>query len=59
MEELDGQLKSLSEIMEDCIHTVQINMLDGPSKSSSKIADGFVLPIEDGLQRTDISLLSN
>ena len=35
--------------LEDRIHIVQINLLDSPSKSSSEIADGFILPLEDGL----------
>ena len=59
MEEWGGRPKAPSEISEDLIHTVRISLLDGLSKSSSEIADGFVLPLEDGLQRTDISLLSN
>ena len=59
MEEWGGQPKAPSEILEDRIHTVRINLLDGSSKSSSEIEDGFILPLEDGLQRTDISLMSN
>ena len=59
MEEWDGQPKAPSEILEDRIHTVRINMLDNPSKSSGEITDGLVLPLEDGFQRTDVSLLSN
>ena len=38
-----------SRVLEDCIHTVRINLLDDLSKSSSEIADGFGLPLEDGL----------
>ena len=56
---MGGQPKAPPEILEDHIRTVQINMLDGLSKPSSEIADGYVLPLEDGLQRTDISLMSN
>ena len=59
MEEWGGQPKTPSENLKDRIHTVQVNLLDDLSKSSSKIADGFVLPLEDGLQRTGISLMSN
>ena len=59
MEEWGGLRKAPSKILEDRIHIVRINMLDGLSKPSSEIADGFVLPLEDGLQRTDISLLLN
>ena len=59
MEEWGGRPKAPSKILEDHIHTVLINLLDDPSKSSSDIADGFVLLFEDGLQRTDISLMSN
>ena len=59
MEEWSGRLKAPSEILEDRIHAVRINLLDNLSKSSGEIADGFVLPLEDGLQRTDVSLFSN
>ena len=59
MEEWGGRPKAPSEILEDRIHTVRINLLDGPSKYSSEIADGFILSLEDGLQRIDISLMSN
>ena len=59
MEEGGGRPTAPLEILEDRIHTIRINLLDGPSKSSSEIADKLVLPLEDGLQRTDISLLSN
>ena len=43
MEEWGGPLKAPSEILEDRIHTIQINLWDGPSKPSSEIVDGFVL----------------
>ena len=59
MEERGGRPNAPSEIMEDRIHTVRINLFDGSSKSSSDIANGFVLLLEDGLQRIDISLMSN
>ena len=52
MEERGGRPKAPSEILEDRIHIVRINLLDSSSKSSSEIADGFVLLLEDGLQRT-------
>ena len=59
MEEWGGRPKAPSEILEDRIHTVRINLLDGPSKSSGEIMDGFVFPLEDGLEKTDVSLPSN
>ena len=59
MEEWCGQPKTPSEILEDRIHTVRINLLDDPFESSGEIMDGLVLPLEDGLQRADVSLLSN
>ena len=52
MEEWGGRPKAPSEILEDRIHTIQINLLNGSSKYSSEIAYGLVLPLEDGLQRT-------
>ena len=59
MEEWGGRPKSPLEILKDHIHTVRINLLDGPSKSSGEIANGLVVPLKDGLQRFDVSLLSN
>ena len=59
MEEWGGRPKAPSEILEDSIHAVRINLLDDPSKSSGEITDGLVLSLEDGLQRNDISLMSN
>ena len=49
MEEWGGRPKAPSEILEDRIHIVRINLLDGPSKSYGEITDGPVLPLEDGL----------
>ena len=34
-------------------------MLEDLSESSSEVMDGLFLPLEDGLQRIDVSLLSN
>ena len=49
MEEWGGLPKAPLEILEDRIHTVGINLLDGPSKSSNEITDGLILLLEDGL----------
>ena len=59
MEEGCGEAKTLLQILEDRIHTIHINLLDGLSKSLGEIEDGFILPLENGLQRTDVSLLPN
>ena len=59
MEEWGGRPKAPLEILEDHIHIVRINLLDDLSKYSSEIVDGLVLSLEDGLQRTDVSFLSN
>ena len=59
MKEWCGRPKNPSKILKDCIHIVCINLLDGPSESSGEIADGLVLPLEDGLQRVDVYFLSN
>ena len=53
---MGGRPKGPSEILEDRIHAVRINPLDGPSKSSGEIANGLVLPLEDGFQGADVSL---
>ena len=59
MEEWGCRPKAPWEILEDHIHAVRINLLDDPSKSSSEIADGLVLPLEDVLQGAGVSFLSN
>ena len=59
MEEWRGRPKTPSEILEDRIHTVSINLLDAPSESSGEITDGLIFSLEDGLQRADVPLLSN
>ena len=59
MEEWCGRNKTPLEILEDHIHTVCINLLDDPSESSGEISDGLVLPLENGLQRDDVSFLLN
>ena len=59
MEERSSRPKASSEILQDCIHTIRINLLDDLSKSSGKVPDGFVVPLEDGLERADVSFLPN
>ena len=38
---------------------MRINLLDGLPKSSSEVSDGFVVPLEDGLERADVSFMPN
>ena len=40
-------------------HTIGINLLNGLSESSGEVPDGLVIPLEDGLERADVSLLPN
>ena len=49
MEEWGSRPEAPSEILEDRIHTVGINLLDDPSKYFGEIMDGLVFPLEDGL----------
>ena len=46
MEEWGGRPKASSKILEDCIHTVRINLLDDSSKTSSEIVDAFILHLK-------------
>ena len=59
MEERSSRPKASSEILQDCIHTIRINLLDGLSKSSSEVPDGFVVLLKDGLERANVSFLPN
>ena len=45
--------------MLDCIHTIGINLLNGLSESLGEVPDGLVVPLEDGLERADVSFLPN
>ena len=59
LEERSSRPKASSEVLQDCIHTISINLLDGLSKSPGEVPDGFVVPLEDRLERDDVSFLPN
>ena len=59
MKERSSRPKASSEILQDCIHTIRIILLDGLSKSSGEVPDGFVVPLENGLEQADVSFLPN
>ena len=39
-----------SEVLQDRVHTVNINLLDDLPKSSSEVSNRFLFPLEDGLE---------
>ena len=59
LEERSSWPKAPSEVPQDCIHTIGINLLNGFPESSGELSDGLVIPLEDGLERADVSLLPN
>ena len=48
-----------SEVLQDCIHTIGINLLNSLPESSGELSDGLVILLEDGLEQADVSLLPN
>ena len=56
---MSSRPKAPSEVLQDCVHTISINLLDDLSKSPGEISDGLVVPLEDGLERADVSFLLN
>ena len=50
LEERSGRSKPSPEVLQDCIHTVNINLLDGLSELACEVPDGFVFSFEDSLE---------
>ena len=59
LEERSSWPEAPSKVLQDCIHTIGINLLNGLPESSGELPDGLVIPLEDGLEPADVSLLSN
>ena len=59
MEERGGWPKASSEVLQYCIHTVGINLLDRLSELASEVSDGLVFPFKDGLEGADVPFLSD
>ena len=59
MEKRGGWPEAPSEILQDRIHVVDVNLLDHLTKSTREVPDGLVLPFEDGLEEADVPLLSD
>ena len=57
MEERGGRPKAPPEILQNCIHTVHINLLNGLPESACEVSDGLVFSFEDGLEGADVSFL--
>ena len=59
--------KASSEVLQDRIHTVDVNLLDRLSEPACEVQDGLVFPFEDGLvfpfedglEGADVPFLSN
>ena len=59
MEERGGRPKASSEVLQDHIHTVDINLLERLSEPTCEVPDGLVFPFEDGLEGADVPFLSD
>ena len=46
-------------LLKFCIHTIDINLLDRLSEPAREVPDGLVFPFKDGLEGTDVPLLSD
>ena len=58
LEKRGSRPKAPSEILQKCIHTVHINLLNGLPESAREVMDGLVFSFEDGLERADVPFLS-
>ena len=54
-----GWLKASSEVLQYCIYTVDINLLDCLSEPVREVPDGLVFPFKDGLEGGDVPFLSD
>ena len=59
MEERGGRPKASSGVLQDRVHTVDINLLDRLSESACEVPDGLVFPFKDGLEGADVPFLSD
>ena len=59
MEKWGGWPEAPSDILQDRIHAVDVDLLDCLAKSALEVLDGLVLPFEDGLEGADVPLLPN
>ena len=59
MEEWGGGPKVSSKVLQCCIHTVNMNLLDRLSEPAREVPDGLVFPFKDGLEGADVPLLSD
>ena len=51
------EFKASSEVFQDHIHTVNINLLDSLSEPACEVPDGFVFSFENSLEGADIPFL--
>ena len=58
LEKRGSRPKAPSEILQKCIHTVHINLLNGLPESAREVMDGLVFSFEDGLEGADVPFLS-
>ena len=49
--------KALSEVFQDRIHTVDVDLLDRLIEPACEVLDGLVLLFEDGLEGADVPFL--
>ena len=57
MEEGGGRFEASSEVLQDRIHIVNINLMDCLSEPACKVPDGFIFPLKDSLEGADIPFL--
>ena len=52
-----GWPEAPSEILQDRIHVVDVDLLDRLTKHEREVPDGLVFPFDDGLEGADVPLL--
>ena len=59
LEERGSRPKASSEVLQDRIHTVYIDLLDCLTEPACEVPDGLVFLFEDGLKGADVPFLPN
>ena len=57
MEKWGGWPKTSSEVLQDCIHIVYVDLLDGLPEPAREVPYGLIFSFEDCLERANVPFL--
>ena len=59
MEEISGWLEASPEVLKDCVHAINLYLLNGLPEPPYEVSYGFLFLLYNSLQRDNVSLLSH